>query len=263
MKLDTWTLLNKELAHFDIHLINDKKCRIYSDDILKTQGVIQTVRQIRQSVNDQKKVLLSLWKETVELLIPSSEDGIIIDEKMVNLFVFSLKDLSKFLLCFDDLEGSVFQNAISNALNRDIKSFSKEQIYALSDYKICVEWVHRLITRLLYLSDLLAFASIGKKRVSEYDIKEAYGDVGGGISGPWAHLDLPITERMYPYEREYLRHREKDKQKQRRYRKGLENYNNDGRVGEGHMWRELRNEPYSWADRGFEDPYPSRHMLSR
>jgi len=41
------------------------------------------------------------------------------------------------------------------------------------------------------------------------------------------------------------------------------NYNNDGRVGEGFYWRELRNEPFDWADRDWEDPYPSRHLLSR
>jgi hypothetical protein len=175
---------------------------------------------------------------------------------MINLFVFSLKDLTKYLLCFDGAEKSKYYMIVSQALSKDVKMFSKDQVYSIPDYKISIDWVSRNVSRLLYVSNLLSLASMGKKRVSQYEIKTAKG-----VAGPWSRLDLPMEERAFPFGFG-LRSREKGKQKQRRYRKGLENYNNDGRVGEGHYWRELRNEPYDWMNREYEDPYPSIKMYT-
>ncbi len=255
--MDTWTLLKKELNYYGVDLIDSKKCQIMFNDQIRVQGVIKTMKQINSLVKQQKKILLSLWKEVVDLLKEDSILNNIIDDKMINLFVFSLKDMIKFLLCFEDCEKSIYYKIISNSLTRDINTFSKYQIYKLSDYKISIDWVSRLISKLLYITKLLGLASMGKKRVSKHEIK-----IARGISGPWAHLDLPMEERVFPFGQE-LQQREKSRQKQRRYRQGLENYNNDGRVGEGFYWRELRNEPFAWADRNFDDPYPSRNLLSR
>jgi len=74
-----------------------------------------------------------------------------------------------------------------------------------------------------------------------------------------------MDERVFEWDDidEEMRGRDRDIRRQKRYRTGLENYNNDGRVGEGFYWRELRNEPFSWHSREFDDPYPSRHLLSR
>ncbi len=252
--MDTWSLLKKELAYYGIDLISSQKCKIGDQPI---QGTIRTIRDLYSKIKVQKKILLETWNEMLDLLNSYSDTNDIIDEKMVDLFIFSLKDLSKFLLCFENAEKSEYYRAISECLSRDIKTFSKHQIYTVPNYKICIDWISRTISRLLYIAKLLAFASLGKKRISTYKIKTAKG-----IEGPWAHLDLPMEERVFPFGDE-TQTRTKAKQKQRRYRKGLENYNNDGRVGEGHYWRELRNEPFDWFDRNYEDPYPSRNLLSR
>ncbi len=255
--MDTWTLLGKELNYYGIKLINNKKCQICDPNgDVKVYGVIKTVRLLSSYVKKQKQLLLSLWDEVVETLLDQSFSSEIIDENMTSLFIFSLKDFTKYLLCFDDLEKSKYYTVISQALSKDIKMFSKNQIYSIPDYKISIDWISRTISRLLYISNLLSLASMGKKRVSQYEIK-----IAGGIAGPWSRLNLPMEERVFPFGFG-LRAREKGKQKQNRYTKGLANYNNDGRTGEGHYWRELRNEPFSWADRGFEDPYPSRKQLS-
>jgi len=256
--MDTWEILTKELSYYGIRLIDDKKCIIYNDEgQSKTQGIIRAVRELKQNIKKQATILSSLWSEVVELLQDGTYNKVPIDDKMVGLFIFSLKDLSKFLLCFEDFDNSGYQICIDNALSRDIKSFSKEQIYELPDYKITIDWIHRYIGRLIYISNLLSFAATGKKNISQYDMKLARG-----IAGPWSNLDLPMLERVFPFGQEVQR-REKAKRRQRRYRKGLENYNNDGRVGEGHYWRELRNEPFSWNDRKFEDPYPHRNIMTR
>jgi len=256
--MDTWALLSKELEYHGVKLIDHTKCQIINDDNQpKDQGVIRTIREINGTIKEQKKILLDLWNDVVSMLSEQSYSTEILDERMVNLFLFSLKDMVKYLLCFENSEQSKYYEAISSSLNRDINSFGKTQIYKIPDYKIAIDWISRVISKLLYVSNLLAFASMGPKRVAKYDIKTAKG-----IAGPWSRLDLPLEERKFPFGDE-IQQRERGKQKQRRYQQGLSNYNNDGRVGEGYMWRELRNEPFSWFDRETEDPYPSRSLLSK
>lgn len=256
--MDTWKILNKELEYYGIHLIDDTTCECMMEDGQKSaQGIIRTIRMLKKSVQTHKKVLASLWDNACEVLseIQPSEEQFH-DNKIKKVFIFTLKDMSKFLLMFEELQGSYISRAIEQSLSRDINSFSAEQLSETIDYKISIDWISRTIQRLYYICNLLAFATIGKKKVSKYNIKMAKG-----ISGPWANLDLPTLERVYPFEQEEQTGREKDKQMQRRYRKGFENYNNDGRCGEGHYWRELRNEPYSWYDNNSESPYPHRNLL--
>jgi hypothetical protein len=255
--MDTWSLLVKELKYYGIDLINNKKCQIHNDNgDVSTYGVIKTIRILNNCVKKQKKLLLELWGDITSTLQDQLHSTEIIDDDMVNLFVFSLKDLTKYLLCFDGAEKSEYYITVSQALSKDIKMFSKDQIYDIPDYKISIDWVSRNISRLLYVCNLLSLASMGKKRVSQMDIRTAKG-----IAGPWSRLNLPMEERVFPFGFG-LDAREKGKQQQNRYTKGLSNYNNDGRVGEGHYWRELRNEPYDWIDRDEEDPYPSRKMYT-
>lgn len=255
--MDTWALLIKELDYYGIDLIDNRKCRIVDDNgNVSTQGVIKTIRLFNQHVKKQEILLLKLWKEILDLLSIESYSDDIIDENMVDLFIFSLKDFIKYLLCFDKGEKSKYYIEVSKALAKDVKLFNKNQIYSLPDYKISIDWISRNITRLLYIMNLLSMASMGKNRVSKLDFKTAKG-----IAGPWSRLQLPMEERKFPFGFG-LKKREEGKQKQRRYQKGLRNYNNDGSVGEGHYWRELRNEPYDWMNRDTEDPYPSIKMYT-
>ena len=120
--MDTWTLLVKELNYYGIKLINNKKCHLSDDNgDVKVQGVIKTVRLLNGHCKKQKKLLLSLWNEITEILQDQSLSLEIIDENMINLFVFSLKDLTKYLLCFDEAEKSEYYMTISKALSKDIK----------------------------------------------------------------------------------------------------------------------------------------------
>jgi hypothetical protein len=256
--MDTWALLGKELNYYGIELVGNRECQIrYENGQIKKQGIIKAIRILNNYIKKQKKVLVSLWDDTAEILQEENPTSEIINDKMISLFIFSIKDLAKYLLCFEGVEKTKYYNLISASLIKDIKSFNKYQIYSIPDYKISVDWVSRNISRLLYITKLLSFALMGRDKVSQLEMKTAEG-----LSGPWARLNLPMQERTFPFGHG-LSERTKGKQKQRRYQKGLANYNNDGRVGEGHYWRELRNEPFSWYDRNFEDPYPSRYQLSR
>ena len=256
--MNTWSTLVKELKFHGIELLDSKKCIVRFDGTTPvTQGVFKTIRQLNSVIFHRKQNLLKLWLDMEAALKTTSDRKDVVDEQIIKLFMFSLKDLLNYLLCFESLDSSHFSQSLSFALSRDIQSFTKEQIHQIPDYKISIDFNHRIITRLLYIKRLLSFALMGKKKVAEYDIKTAYG-----VSGPWSRLDLPLDERVFPFGTE-TEDRMEDKKNQRRYRKGLENYNNGGAVGEGHYWRELRNEPFSWADRSFDDPYPTRKLLNR
>ena len=257
-----WTILTKELKYYGINLIDHRKCIVnFDNNSPKTQGIFKTIRQLNSTIKNKKKLLFELWTQVENLLnnSPINQNNNIVDVNMEKLFIFSLKDLLDYLLCFDEKEFTHFTQYISNALSRDIRSFNKEQIYLLPDYKISIDLTHRLITRLMYIQKLLMAALVGKKKAV---FRGKFKDKLAGVAGPWSHLDLPLEERVFPFGTE-LEERMEDKQKQVRYRKGLEAYNSSEFVGEGHYWRELRNEPFSWSDRSFDDPYPSRSVLSR
>ena len=255
--MDNFNILKKELSYYGINLTEDLNCKICSNGQTKIQSLKRTRDQVKRKIESHRRILLSLWDEVMALLKISENRDFLIDDKMMNLFIFSLKDLSKFLLCFEGMEKSEFYRGIEDSLNRDILEFSKEQIYRLPDYKISIDWAYRLICRLIYINKLLYIVENPKKSSSKNTIKTARS-----ISGPWANLDLPLEERVYPFEGS-VQEREKDKKRQRRYTKGFKDYNGAGGVSEGHYWREIRNEPFLWENRSWDSPYPSRHMLSK
>jgi hypothetical protein len=107
-----------------------------------------------------------------------------------------------------------------------------------------------LIAKNLYLRALLLVVQYPKQK--EVSAK--------GVHGPYSNLDIPMQERVFSWSAidEETRGRDRDIRNQRRYRMGLEGYN-DPWVNEGFKWRELRNEPYLWGKEG-ESPYPRGSM---
>ena len=178
--MDNWLILTKELNYYGIDLIKGKRCRFRdSKGNVNTCGIIKSIKILNKYIKEQKKVLLSSWEDLEKLLDKKDNEDSLCDTKMVNLFIHSLKDLSKYLLCFEGMEQSRFFYIIENVLNRDIQSFNKNQINTLPDYKIIIDWTTRLIQRLLYIRKLLIFVSLGQRGIAKNVAKEARG-----ISGP-------------------------------------------------------------------------------
>ena len=205
-----------------------------------------------------------IWEEVSELLQQKGTCNIV-DVYMLSLFTNSLKELNMLSRvigesskkCNLKFMKSKIYHSIRLALMTDYKKYPIEVINSLPDYKIAIDWMMRQNSILDYIIQLLVFASTQDLQ----NLNKMVHIAGGrGISGPWANLDLPINERIFSWREieDEVMGRERSKERQRRYRKGFENYNNDGRVGEGYYWREMRNEPYSWYDRSTESPYPSR-----
>lgn len=248
--------LKNELNYYNIDIINSLKVKVYDekDKKYKIKFLNDYINDIEEVIKGYRKDIKISFNYLFDILNQHNTEKVLNDD-IKKIFKSMLKDLSIFLSAFD-MENSDYFKLIENTLNRDINSFSKKQIENVIDIKNGIDFYHRMVTRFLYIRKLLVISS--KYKYLERDglkMKQA------AISGPWANLDLPMEERVWEYDDWYLRGRMKDKQKQRRYTKGLKNYNNDGRVGEGHYWRELRNEPYSWENIKTDSPYPRREYL--
>jgi len=261
---DTWTILNKELAFHGFKLQGAGQCEFHTEDgNTQVADIGYVYNMLQKELAENAKLFSSTWEEVANMLYEYRPDNMATDERSSNLFIFAVKDLIKLLDCFEGTDDSRLYKIIQYALERDINSFNREQIKRIPDYKIALDWLHRLISKIMYVQRLLQFAMQGEKAVSQREVKMA--QTAAGISGPWANLDLPVPERVWAWdeEDENFRGEDRNKRKQRRYNKGLANYNNDGRVGEGHYWRELRNEPYAWDNRESDGIYPGRNVLTR
>jgi len=263
-----WEIIVKELSYHGIKIVNDKICQYSDENRIRTISIEKCIAIFRGKMSVNIKEFMKLWKEVGNVL--NSQDvqfyNEAIDYKSVNLFIESMKDLFKFGMFVSENYGCYYEaivktgvlNVIRNSIDKDYKQFSKEIILSIPDYKITLDWIYRRNSILTYLIKLLKFAKTGQKNVCKYVIKTARG-----VQGPWGNLDLPMLERKFPWDdiEEEIRGRDRDIKRQRRYRMGLENYNNDGRVGEGYYWREIRNEPFSWYNRADDSPYPQRDTL--
>ena len=265
----TWDILTKELAIFGIKLINSNLCECTESGKKLRIPIRYKLRLIRKSVCRNLTILKELWGDLCKILgnndIVSSSA---IDIRSTNLFISSIQGLVRFsTFILDDyidyiktMDIESIKLTLKKYLNRDINTIDKSVILLVPEYKISIDWIHRIIRQLIYISKLLKCAMTGTEIVKSIPEKFARG-----VQGPWANLDLPMLERAFEWDdiEAETRGRDADIRKQRRYKMGLENYNGDGRVGEGFYWREIRNEPFSWYDRNTEDPYPGRSILTR
>lgn len=256
---NTWEILCKELAYQGFKLVGNGQCQFWDPGGgIRTASIPEVRRMLGSYINENLRVFSSVWSDVANLLLEVSHESSISDERSIDLFTDSLKSLAMFLDLFDGPND--VKQVIERSLGRDINSFSRHQIKELPNLRIVVDWIHRGVSKQSYVCRLLSFAEQGPDRVRSIQVKFARG-----ISGPWSNLDLPWRERVWEWaeEDENFRGRDYDIRNLRRYRKGLRNYNNDGRVGEGHYWRELRNEPFRWSNRYEEDPYPHRNVITR
>lgn len=265
---NTWDILKRELAYHKIKLIDEKSCIIRHNGKEYHISIKKAIKFINKQIKSNTKVFEDIWEELSQVLSqPNSCSCGPVDIRLANLFCESVKDMYVFAQVLSTessrfkqflIEKRVFK-AVKRACFRDFMSFSPEIIKIIPDFKIAIDWTFRKNCSLDYITHLLILASKGQQFVCGRTIKTARG-----ISGPWANLDLPSAERVFPWTdiEEEVRGRERDKERQRRYTKGLENYNKEG-VGEGYYWRELRNEPFSWYDKDSDSPYQNRNTLSK
>jgi len=195
-----------------------------------------------------------LWNELSSILREPSPRNGKATEGIDNIFIHSLQGLKRMVYLFPGLSNFIqIENSICFALSKDINEFSYRIMSKIIEYKMAIEWVGHIIAKNLYIKSLIA---IYAKYLINKDVT-----IAKGVHGPFSNLDIPMQERVFDWSSisDEVAGRENDKQGQRRYKMGLEGYN-DPRVNEGFVWRELRNEPFLWGKEG-ENPYPHRNTL--
>jgi len=244
----SYDILKKELLYHGINVIGNNVIEV--GNVKKNLDKYLFI-DLEKDMSHNVDILKMLWREVVDILFAREKYPNVSSNSEVELFIFSLKDMARFLEMFESLDKSSLKICLQKALNCDIIEYNYKQISAIPDYKISIDWIFRVTDRLCYIKNMLK------------SLKNANRKLASGASGPWSNLDLPMLERVFSWDDVDAETRGKDRdiRRQQRYRKGFESYNNDGSVGEGHYWRELKNECFSWYDRKDEDPYYQRYVL--
>jgi hypothetical protein len=265
--MDNFELLKKELAIYGIRLTGDDTCtcRDPQSNTLKKYEIDKKIAIFKKEIKSNMDLFFDVCKHICYLLnspCPKREKPE--DIRLKKLFVHSIKSLlsltelaiSNSNLCKKNMQVTV--SSIKSALTKTIYDFSTEAISDIPNCFFALEWIFRRCSTISYLSHLLLLSKDPKNLPQNINVKLARG-----VSGPWSNLDMPMQERVFEWKEiaGEVSGRDKDLRKQRRYRMGFENYNND-KIGEGFFWREIKNEPFSWCDRATEDPYPHRSTLT-
>jgi len=271
-----WQILEEELAFQGIKLINQNDCAIYYNGKFGRLPIKKVINNLRKRIKSNGVLFEETWTDTVGLLKQKQKSKKEpIDHLSISLFINNIKSLynfadfltSHFVFKNKDLQKNLCSDLYDD-LNSDYTQYSKDIIFSFPEYKISLDWIFRKILLLNHIVAMLTLARRGPNKINRIKIKNASAlnkiktIYARGISGPWANLDLPTLERVYPYAdiAEEMEGRRSDIRAQERYWLGFEGYNTAG-VNEGFYWRELRNEPYLFEDSKTESPYPSRHYL--
>lgn len=254
--------IKKELSFYGIS-IEDNVISIL--DLKKKVSFGKFINFLNLKIHKNRFILENIFKDLENEINNSQKDTSPVGEGDINLFIYSVKDTVKFydlmLKSFNyqgliDIESSYLK--IKSLLNNDIKDISSHLIYNFPNYKIAISWIYRQMCVYSYIINLLKYYI--KVKNNSKNIKNIIKEARG-FQGPYGNVDLAMKERILEWNeiQEELEGRTLDRQSQRRYEMGLENYH-EGRVGEGFMWREVRNEPYSWYSKE-DNPYPHRDYL--
>lgn len=243
--METWELLKKELAVYEIELLEETGKVIYEGSEM-TIGA--AAFKIKKELEKETELFYESVENTLKLLYETQKESLLgIDETRIKLF---LNSLGRFCDLFEMITS---QKIHSIYLGKDLTEYGSKVIEALPDYLMSLDILYRVCSVKRYKIKLLRCARRGKNQTNKIKLKTA-----GGVNAPWGRMDLPLLERAFPYAdiEEEMQGKRDDIKRQHRYRKGLENYNDpSGKVGEGHYWREYRNEAFLWTDRFSESPY--------
>lgn len=213
-------------------------------DETRSAGHIDEVKQlIHLGTKELKEHIKELWVnlEKISLLICENNAGNTASLSNL-LFLNSAKKAYYLSKQFSDLEK--ITKSLYSLLNTDAADAHKELIKKFNSLYFEIKAVHSLIMREIYRLQL----------VNRYGrlIKSA------DISGPWANLDLPTSERMWSAkeDEEYFDNRTRARREQTRYNP------ESTKTGFYFVWVDQNRNPYSFDDRDEESPYPSINTIA-
>ena len=214
------------------------------DNFVHVDSVDSCKSHINDGLSELKSEIFESWQDISNIASVLAHHHSANTTSLDNLlFLHSVKQSILLAQRFSQLN-DIAKN-IRNLLNIDISHISNNIIKKFNLGYIRIKSLHRLIINEMYRLYLLRrFASFEKQ---------------AQISGPWANLDLPMSERVWEYdegEEEYFGDREDAIRKQPRYNP------ENNKSGYYYVWFEKNNDPYSWDTRDDESPYKSNTYLS-
>ena len=244
-------LLLAELSSFDIERCAEGYKAKIGDEEVTISSLEECVAVVQEGTEELKEHLWEKWKELEYLSEVVAQNNAGNRESIDNiLFLNNVKKSYLLSKRFDDLAST--SEAIRRLFNIDINSVHNNVIVQFNRAALSVRLLHRLIMSELYRIKL----------IKKYQQLFKVAGVGkmGGVSGPWANLDLPMKERVWEWdsgEEEYFSNREKSRKEQTRYNpEEAENTN-----GFFFVWQDLTRSPYTWDKRDTESPYKSRLLI--
>ena len=244
-------LLSKELASYGVQIQSGNSCLYLGEPM----HIEMCSRQLHAAIVGNKQMVSQLWQDLTKMIVADNQknNG---SSSLCPVFANALRSLYYLSASFQKLHEIGAVSALKTALSRDATTFSTTTLSKTIEFYLAIEWVDFLIRQDIYLRSLIrSYLRHNRERAI----------VARGPAGPWSNLDLPMQERVWEWsdQEEETSGRERDKQNQFRYTKGLENYGNGDysfNADAGHYWRAINLEPYDFDDDS-ESLYPKREML--
>jgi hypothetical protein len=211
---------------------------------------------IKQSEDSFKKDIVSCWDEISKLDNSFSYKGKA-DKDLMNIVVYMGNKIQRRISC--GFYGKN-KNKITSYVNK-LFSYNSINYFNNSKCNIFIKNFNCILRCEISMLNLFII-NILVSNLSR-DIKKVSYSYNKGVEGPWSHLDLPMQERVFKWEDidEETMGRQNDKQHQRRYLMGLEDYDSTDSFKEGFYYRDLNLEPFLFEDAAEESPYPYRSVL--
>ncbi len=235
-------LLKKEMEKHHIFYKQNRYYLEIGDENAEADSLSECRELINEGTNELRKHLWSAWKDLAELAEDITEQNSTNEGSIDNIFFLNSVKKS-FLLSkvFTDLDE--ITAVLHKVFNLDVSRIDPSLISKFNTTYIKVRLLHRLVLSELYRDKII--------RTYMQLTKEAQ------VSGPWANLDLPLAERVWPFDsdEEYFQQRGKSRKEQIRYNP---EYNKNGYY---FVWQDLNLDPFSFDDMQEESPYKGRRIL--
>lgn len=223
---------------------SEEKCTIsLGDELLHLESTQQCLEYIKHAVSELKHYIWQKWQQCCKI----SDD--ILDCHKVNhggidnlLYLSNVKKILLLSRSFSNLQHVT--ELVKLLFNKDIIEIDNDLIKQFNIISINIMCTHSLIMTEIYRANILnKFNKMHK--VSQ-------------VAGPWANLDLPMSERAWSWteDEDYFEERKKTRRSQARYNP---EYNKNGFY---YTWADYTRDPYLFTDREDNSPYRSNRYIS-
>lgn len=226
--------ISKELDFFKIQI---------GESTVKARNLEETVSFLDDGIKELKSYIFHLWNELYyisEILLENSGGNQISLDNLI--FLNSVKKSYFLSKKFSKLKK--INNKLLDIMNSDISETHMDIICKFNQKYIEIKSTHLLILDELYRKKLINKIFLIEKQAQ--------------IEGPFSHLDLPMSERVWDAREDEENFDLRDRAKKQQSRYNPEN----GKSGFYFVWQDRNRDPYSFDDTEDESPYPTSYQFS-